>query len=1319
MSASQNTSNLNGIAVIGMACSFPGASNIDEYWKNLCEGVESITFFSPDDLDKRIPDNLQKNPKYIHARGILDDVEMFAADFFGINSLEAKVMDPQHRKFLELAWQALEHSGYDSNSYPGLIGVYAGAGVNCYYKNHVLYHSDLIDSIGETQILLANEKDYLTTRISHKLNLKGPSVSVNTACSTSLVAVSFACDGLLNYQCDMALAGGVSITLPQNSGYLFREVNIFSKDGHCRPFDSQSSGTVSSNGLGIVILKRLEDAIEDGDRIYSVIRGAAVNNDGSEKMSFMAPSINGQAEAISMALANADLEPEDITYIEAHGTATKIGDPIEIEALTKVFQAETDKKSFCSIGSVKGNFGHLDAAAGVAGLMKAILSVYHAKLPPSLHYEKPNPNIDFTNSPFYVNDKLTDWPNLGGLRRAGVSSFGIGGTNAHVIIEEPPKISDSGASRPFQLFLLSAKTRSALDTACLNLKSYFDAHPNINLADAAYTFQTGRRRFKHRRMLVVTNMQETLMGLEKYDVHPVKTRHIESENPEVVFMFPGQGVQYVNMGLSLYKYEAVFRKAMDACAETLKPSLQLDIRNIIYPEDDGIEEANEKLNQTCFAQPAIFAIEYALAKLWIHWGVFPTAMIGHSIGEFVAACLSGVFTLKDALSIVSIRGKLMQDLPLGSMLTLNKPVDEVNQWLPEALSIASVNAPDFCVISGPTDSVEEFRLKLNEKGVKNQILNTSHAFHSQMMDPVVTPFLKQLEKIELSEPKIPFVSTATGNWITGEEATNPEYWAHHLRTTVLFSDSIKKIWEKKERVLLEVGPRMTTGFLARQHITDASNQTVVSTLGDKNKEYYYVLNAIGILFLSGIDIDWEAFYQNETRHKLPLPGYPFEKKRYWLDAPIQNENKQTEILEYSFESARFFGEAQSKQSIEELQDENDDKSSSKFNGQDDGDTTAEKRRATFYSSTERALIKIWRSILPEIEHIDINDDFFDLGGHSLLAVQLFSDIKKLTDVDLPLSSLFDAPTIKQMAGLLDGHSTPKLEKLRDESQIISKVRPKKPKIVSISKSTKSKWSYLIPIQSKGNTPPLFCVHHVGGSILGYQIFVTYLGKKQPIYGLQARGFNGKERPISDIKTMAENYIKEMRLVQPTGPYYLCGHSMGGAVAYELAIQLKQMGEKIAFLALFDTYHPKHLELTRGPSGSVTQHMEVINRLKIKKKLGYIVSKLINKTLNMIKTAVCLTLYNFKHPLPYTLKDYYVSKTHQYAYLNYDPGVFEGDLTFFSCSLNDSDSDLLRGWGNSVIGEIKLIEIPSNHYEILEKIELAEKLKEYLAEAQGK
>ena len=887
MNNRENLNSLKGIAVIGMVGRFPGAKSVDQFWQNLYNKRESISCFTDSELAASGIDlGLLRDPNYVKAGAVLPDIEMFDAPFFDISPREAEVMDPQHRLFLECAWEALEAAGYDPETYKGWIGVYAGGNLSTYFQSNLSSNYEFVKML-DMQAFIGNDKDYVPTRVSYKLNLNGPSININTACSTSLVAVHLACRGLLNYECDVALAGGVSVFVPQKAGYLYQEEGITSPDGHCRAFDAKAQGTIMGNGVGIVVLKRLEDALAEGDCIHAVIKGSAINNDGSGKVGFTAPSVGGQAKVIAEAQAIAGVETETITYIETHGTGTTLGDPIEVAALSQAFSVGTQKKGFCAIGSVKTNVGHLNSAAGVAGLIKTVLALKHKMIPPSLHFEQPNPEIDFDNSPFYVNTKLSEWKTNGTPRRAGVSSFGFGGTNAHVVLEETPTQPPSGKSRPWQLLLISAKTSSALETATANLAKHLKQHPTLNLADVVYTLQVGRRAFDYRRMIVCPTLDDAVKALESSEPQRVFTHHHRPRYRPIVFMFSGQGAQYVNMAWELYQVEPTFREQVDACSDILNSHLGFDLRQVLYPSAEQTEAAQQQLQQTAITQPALFVIEYALAKLWMEWGVCPAAMIGHSIGEYVAATLAGVFSLEDALALVTARGQLMQQLPSGSMLAVPLSEKEVQPLLDKTLSVAAINGPSSCVVSGPTPAIEALQNQLADQGIDFRRLHTSHAFHSQMMEPILQPFIERVKQVNLEPPQIPYLSNVTGAWITAQEATSPSYWAAHLRQTVRFAEGLQDLLTEPAQILLEVGPGWTLSKLARRHPDKHPEQVVLTSvrhLQQNQSDMPFLLNTLGQLWLSGIRVNWSGFYAHELRYRLPLPTYPFERQRYWIDA---------------------------------------------------------------------------------------------------------------------------------------------------------------------------------------------------------------------------------------------------------------------------------------------------------------------------------------------------------------------------------------------------------------------------------------------------
>jgi amino acid adenylation domain-containing protein len=892
-----------GIAIIGMAGRFPGAKNLDEFWHNLCQGVESISFFNADE-DALFPG--QDATNYVRARGVLEQADHFDAGFFGMTPHEAVITDPQHRLFLECAWEALENAGCIPSKFEGAIGVFAGMSMNTYLANNLATSPALMAQAENYQLILGNDKDYLPTRVSYKLNLKGPSMTVQTACSTSLSAVCVACQNLLNYDCDVALAGAVSVSFPQRKGYFHQAGGVASADGHCRAFDATASGTVPGEGVGIVALKRLDEALADGDRIYAVIKGFALNNDGSSKMGFTAPSIDGQAEAIATALAMAGFSADTIGYVEAHGTGTPVGDPIELEGLTKAFRATTDKNNFCAIGSVKTNIGHLDTAAGMPGLIKAALSLYHKRIPASLHFGEPNPKINFAHSPFYVNSTLREWPGSTTPRRAGVSSFGMGGTNTHVVLEEITPRSSSVPQRAPQLLVLSAKTPSALDTATANLAYHLSGRNATEVADTAYTLQTGRHEFACRRFCVARDGDTAAKSLSGSDPKLAPSQTVKRENPSITFMFPGQGTQQINMTLGLYAGEPVFKEAVDTCAALLMPHLGCDLRGILYPKGTDEDAARSRLTQTEFAQPALFVVEYALARLWMSWGIRPSAFIGHSLGEYVAACLAGVFSLADALMIVAKRGRMMQALEPGKMLAVRSSASSVSTFLGNEVSMASINAPSLCVLSGPSARIDEVKQRLEEQRLICTPLQVSHAFHSGMTEPMLDSLAAAIGGVTRNAPQIPFISNVTGDWITAAEATDPQYWARHTRQTVLFGKGAHELLKLSDHVLLEVGPGRVLSSLVRQQPDIQEHTTVLTTLPHSPGEaddQEAVLKALGQLWLSGAAVDWKRLHGSGQRALVSLPAYPFERKRHCAESMIQPLERQPVITRTEHEPA--------------------------------------------------------------------------------------------------------------------------------------------------------------------------------------------------------------------------------------------------------------------------------------------------------------------------------------------------------------------------------------------------------------------------------
>jgi acyl transferase domain-containing protein/glutamate-1-semialdehyde aminotransferase len=992
----------DGVAIIGLAGRFPGARNVDELWKNLVDGRETLSVFSDGQLDPAGGEEMaaRRQPNYVRSRGTVADAEMFDAGFFGITPSEAEVIDPQQRVFMETAWEALEAAGHDPGIFAGSIGVFAGMSNNSYFLQNLLARQDVTDVVGWLATMMGNEKDYLATRVSYKLDLRGPALNVQTACSTSLVAVSAAVQSLLNYQCDMALAGGVSITLPQNRGYLHQEGGITSPDGHCRTFDERAAGTVFSNGVGIVTLRRLSDAVEDGDTIYAVIKGAGMNNDGASKVSFTAPSVDGHAGVIALAQALAGIDPQTISYVEAHGTATPLGDPIEIAGLTQAFRAGgASETGSCAIGSIKSNLGHLDAAAGVAGLIKTALALHHKTIPPSLHFTAPNPKLDLDGSPFRVVTSLEEWqPPEGAPRRAGVSSFGVGGTNAHVVLEEAPSAPASMAQDAEQLIVLSARSASALDAATTRLRDHLVDQPAVSLADVAFTLQTGRRRFSHRRAIVARGTDDALAQLDALDPATTAAGSSTVENASVAFLFPGQGTQSVGMSRGLYDADPAFRADVDECSVLVRPQLGFDLRDVLYPEPDQEAVAERRLAQTAVTQPALFVVEYALAMAWRRLGIEPDGMIGHSVGEYVAACVGGVFTRDGALSLVAERARLMQGSPVGAMLAVRASADDVRALLPKSLEIAAENAPGLTVVSGETAAIEGFEALLAERDLVGRRLATSHAFHSAMMEPILETFAEAVASTPRSAPTRPWISSVTGDWITGERAQEGAYWVEQLRRPVLFGKGVARLLEDPARVTLEVGlGRQLTG-LTRHAVPDRPPGAVTLAGAEDPSS---LLRPAGWLWVAGVALDWTAFHHaNSRRRRVRLPTYPFERARHW----VERGGDPPTISTAARSGEGNFPEAE----------------------------MTVTRPATTAGRRE-ALVDRLRGLFSELSgleavSLDPRAAFVELGFDSLFLTQAALSLQKTFEVKISFRELLDElPTIDALAAHLDGALPPEAE----------------------------------------------------------------------------------------------------------------------------------------------------------------------------------------------------------------------------------------------------------------------------------------------------
>jgi phthiocerol/phenolphthiocerol synthesis type-I polyketide synthase E len=894
------------IAIVGMRGRFPGADDLDGFWRNLADGVESITELDTDDLRTAgVPDHIARLPGYVNAAPLLHDVDEFDAGFFGYSARDAALTDPQHRVFLETAWEALEDAGYDPAQFAGAIGVFGGCEMSTYLYQ-LSQNPSALGYVDGMQLMVTNDKDHLCTQVSYRLDLRGPSVAVQTTCSTSLVAVAMACESLQAGNCDLALAGGSTVRVPPLAGYFYTAGSILSPDGHCRPFDARAQGTIVGSGVGIVVLKRLDEALADHDTIRAVIRGVGINNDGSDKAGYTAPGFKGQVEAITAAYDRAGVSPDTIGYVEAHGTGTILGDPIELSALTEVFRRHTDRRGYCGIGSLKSNVGHLSCASGVAGLIKTVLAVEHGAIPPTVHFTSPNPAIDFAAGPFYVTTSLETWHGDARPRRAAVSSFGVGGTNAHAVIEEAPPTEQLAPGRDHVVLTLSARSPEALDVATERLRTHLLAHPEVDLADAAHTLHVGRRAFPHRRSVVV-RADDRSAAISALGESPPATANAEGagEARPVVFMFPGQGSQYPGMARALYEHEPVVAGAIDRCCALLAPDLGIDLRTVLFPAPERAAGAADELRDTALAQPALFTVAYAVAELLRSWGIEPAAMIGHSIGEYVAATLAGVLTLDDTLRLLAHRGRLISSLPAGSMLAVMAPGDAVAELLDGTASrdpsralgevgVAALNGPGLCVLSGPTPAIARVEAALQARSVASRRLHTSHAFHSSMMDPILDRFDEIVRDVPLRPPTIPYVATLNGWWADGD-VVQPSYWSRQIRSTVRFADGLDALASSAlvgaRAVLIEVGPGRSLSTFAAQTAADRDiDWATVPTLpaaDERRPDTEVALTALARAWEHGAAVDWGAFHAVETRRRISLPTYPFERARYWIGPPVR------------------------------------------------------------------------------------------------------------------------------------------------------------------------------------------------------------------------------------------------------------------------------------------------------------------------------------------------------------------------------------------------------------------------------------------------
>lgn len=1238
------------VAVIGMAARFPGADDVDAFWENLAAGREAIRPITdeeflaaggdPKDLD---------DPAVIRLASVVEGIDLFDADFFGMSPAEAAVVDPQQRLLLEMAYHALEDAGQVSEAQEVTTGVYAGAGDSRYYPAHV--HPRYAGQPGSMALVhaaTANSLGTLATRVSYELGLTGPSLSLQTACSTALVALHTACQDLLDYRCDLALAGAISLNPSAALGYRHVPDGPFSPDGRCRAFSADAAGMSSGNGGGMVVLKRLEDALTDGDRIRAVVRGSAVNNDGRRKVGFTAPSAAGQTEVILAAQAQGDIDAGSIGLVEAHGTATRIGDPIEVAALTEAFGQSTDRRGFCALGSVKTNIGHLGAAAGIAGLVKAVLALENRQIPPSLHFDTPNPLIDFASGPFRVPTELEEWPDPGHPRRAAVSALGVGGTNAHVIVEEAPAAAPD--PRPAEaprrhLLSLSARTAGALRGQAEALARHLEVHPELRLDDVAHSLRRERPALRHRLAVAAATPAEAVAALR---VPQPPVGPVPDDPPRVVFLLPGGGTQYVGMGAGLYRDDDVYRDAVDRCARILRPVMGGEVRTALFErvEPDSIDSFL-----------ALVVTEYALARTLMERGVRPDALIGHSLGEYTAACLAGVMELDEMLPVVAERLRLISSCR-GATVGVAASADAVAPLLGPDLSLAAVNGPAACTVAGQADAVARFEAELTRRDVPFRRLRIPAAAHSHVLDPILDTFAGRLRTLRLRAPRIPYVTNVTGTWVTDAQATDVRHWVDHTRRTVRFGDGIATLWASGRPVLVEIGPGDSMTKLSRAALEHENPVTVTTMRHAKASEPdgSVFAGALGRLWAAGVDsaLPHSADAAAPPR-RVPLPGYAFDRRRHWIDAPNAPTGS---------------GAAEREPAVH-----------------GESGRTPRPPLTTEHvaprTQRERAVAEVWEEQLG-IEGIGVHDNFFDLGGDSMRAVLLAGRLRSTGVLDVAGGALLATPTV---AGLLESAAE----------------RPN-PSAAALGP--------LLPLRREGGEAPLFCVHPGAGVAWRYTGLLPHLGPDQPVFGIQAHGLDGTRPPAPDAAAMVASYLDLVREVQPAGPYRLLGWSYGGFVAHAMACALQEQGERVELLAMLDAPQPHGMRYTpeqveRQVAGllmrvaglpvdadtAIPDVAAVLARIGADPADGDATAPVTRAE----ATAIADVMRNNLRIAP-----------------QFSPGVLRGELLFFTATedapTDDSDVALAAGkadaWRPYVDGSLTDHPVPCGHYSMTEPAPMA-------------
>ncbi|MEI5519541.1 beta-ketoacyl synthase N-terminal-like domain-containing protein [Streptomyces brasiliscabiei] len=1119
------------IAVIGLAGRFPGADTVEEFWENIAVGRESVRPVGEEEFLAAGGDPADlSDPSLVRRASVIEGIDLFDAAFFGYSPAEAAIVDPQQRLLLECAYHALEAAGYAADREGRTIGVYAGAGDSRYYASHVYPRfAGRPGSVELVHTTAANSLGTLATRVSYELGLTGPSLSLQTACSTGLVAVHTACQDLLNLSCDIALAGAVSVNPSAKLGYQHVPGGVFSPDGTCRAFDAAAAGTVPGDGVGVVVLKRLSDALADGDRIRAVVKGSAVNNDGRRKVGFSAPSTEGQCEAILMAQTLAGVDADSIGYLEAHGTGTSLGDPIEVEALTRVFRETTDRRQFCALGSVKPNIGHLGAAAGLAGFIKAVLVLEHRQIPPVAHFRNPNPLIDLAESPFRVPAGLEEWRSEDGPRRAGVSAFGIGGTNAHVVLEEAPAVPERPEPREdapgarWQVLPLSARTPGALRGQGDRLAAYLSDRPGADLAEVSHTLRTRRPPMPHRAAVVAGSGGGAVEALR----HPLSDTPAEGADrpPRTAFLLPGGGAHHPGMGAELYRSCAPYRDVVDHCAGILRPVLGRDLRESMYGSDTA--------DPGVLGLLSVVVTEYALATVLMERGVRPDALIGHSLGEFTAACLAGVMELEDMLPLVAERARLMVAAG-GATVSVALGEEELRPRLTGGLSLSVVNGPDACTVAGDEEAVAALERRLLAEEVPHRRLTLALAAHSHLLDPILGEFAEAVRGVTLRPPRIPYVTDSTGTWVTDEQATSVGHWVDQLRRTVRFADGLAALWEGGEPLLVEVGPGDTLSKLARACLPEASPTTVVTMRHARSarSDAEVFTEALARLWTAGVPVDL-APLDGDRDHGpgVSLPGYAFDRRSHWIDPPRVSVRPGPDGAPPPHPA--------------------DGADASTATGPSPA-TTGPSTRAlaprphlrTPYvaprSDLESTVAGQWQAVLG-VEPVGVHDNFFDLGGDSMRGVILAGRLRRAGVLDVPGSAVLAAPTV---ADLLDRAGR--------------------------RGAGRDAFAPVLPLRTAGDRRPLFCLHPGGGIGWRYAGLLAHLGEEQPVHALQARGLDGVAPPAGDAKEMVAFYLELLREIQPEGPYRLLGWSYGGMVAHAMATTLQGEGERVELLAMLDS-----------------------------------------------------------------------------------------------------------------------------------------------------